>query len=115
MLGLKCFLFAQRLYALGKTVLILRSDQGVFKQTSERHYSQAQDAGKYNKCAFIIQPSDWSFSGSQIESGNIPRVFGSVIGVRGVMFRQTVANIHDTSRPPRMQSLLNTLIFEGSK
>ncbi len=31
-----------------------------FEEASERHYSQAQDAGKYNKCAFIIQPSDWS-------------------------------------------------------
>ncbi len=85
-----------------------------FEQASERHYSQAQDAGKYNKCAFIILIGQ-SFSGLQIESSYIPTVFGSVIGVRGVIFRQTVANIHDTSRPPRMQSLLKTLIFEGSK
>lgn len=31
-----------------------------FEQTSERYYSQAQGPGKYNKYAFIIQPSDWS-------------------------------------------------------
>ncbi len=114
MLGLKCFLFGRRLYALGKTVLILKSDLSSkqLKDITHRHRTLENTTNVHLSFSHLIGQS---FSGSQIESSNIPTVFGSVIGVRGVMFRQTEANIHDTSRPPRMQSLLNTLIFEGSK
>lgn len=52
---------------------------------------------------------------SLMERRHVPTVFGSDIGVCAVTFRQTVANMHDTSRPALTQSLLNTLTFEGSK
>ncbi len=113
MLGLKCFLFGRRLYALGKTVLVLSDlSSKHLKDIIHRHRTLENTTNVRLSFSHLIGQL---FSGLQIESSYIPTVFGSVIGVRGVMFRQTEANIHDTSRPPRMQSLLKTLIFEGSK